>query len=736
MSVRGYQLAFDFAGAGEFTGPYDDVTGYVLADDPIVVSWGRDANSDSGHTSAGKLTFSLNNDSRLFSPENSASPVSALLLPGLKVRYTDTDPDGAIRTRMLGAIDDYDADPMAPAKTFTATVLDGWGWTGAKALSTPVYQGIRTGDAIGLILDAAGWTGLRDLDPGATVIPIWWEEGTGAPDAIEKVLDSEGPPALAYISGGTFIFRDRHHRLLDATSVNAQTLFTHRVPAAGSLSDAADAFERTVAAGSFGTADTGGTWALTGTASDFSVAGGYGRVGISAVNSERVALLATPLPDVTVRGAFHVLATSTGAAQNVYLVARYINANNQYRARLAFQTSGTLAVGLEKIVGGSLTIVVALIETGISYGTGGTEYPFVFQVWGSTLRAKVWDPAGDEPIGWNFEVTDTDLTPAAAAVSSMGVRWILSTGNTNTLPAVMKVDDFTAVPDLKMSEPISYDHGLRNIFNAADFSVDVRAPTAEAVDEATGLAPPVWSTDQSFNLSANEVQVLTVSAEDPFINAVTPVSNIDYVSTGTLTVSLSRTSGQSTTLTLTAGGSPVLVTGMALRATPLKVVRTVKVSASDAGSIGRFGIQQWDRPVPWCNVYDAQAIANRIVAIYASNRPRMTFAVVNLSDTYERQMFARMLSDRVRIRDDVIGVDRDFIIEQITHENTGLGIKHVVVFGCEATEPTQPANVFTFDVAGKGFNDGAFGVDGIDSAATVFRFDVAGQGFDLGRFAT
>jgi hypothetical protein len=43
-----------------------------------------------------------------------------------------------------------------------------------QTISTSVYQSIRTGEAINVILDTWGWpTALRDLDPGATVIPFW-----------------------------------------------------------------------------------------------------------------------------------------------------------------------------------------------------------------------------------------------------------------------------------------------------------------------------------------------------------------------------------------------------------------------------------------------------------------------------------------------------------------------------------------------------------------------------------
>jgi hypothetical protein len=91
-------------------------------------------------------------------------------------------------------------------------------------ISTAVYQGVRTGTAIGYVLDAIGWTAGRDLDPGATVIPLWWEDGTDALTALDKIVRSEGFPALLTIgSSGEVIFRDRHHRLTRSASTTVQS---------------------------------------------------------------------------------------------------------------------------------------------------------------------------------------------------------------------------------------------------------------------------------------------------------------------------------------------------------------------------------------------------------------------------------------------------------------------------------------------------------------------------------
>lgn len=520
MTVRGYGLRIDWSRAGTFGGTLEDATGYVLDDPVLEVSYGRERTQDSAETPAGKMTFSLRNDNREFSPENGSSPIAGRVLPGCRARF-DKLYNGVLYTLIDGVLDDLDVDPNAPARDFTGTILDAWGRPDAEKLSTPLYSGIRTGTAIGLILDAIGWTGQRDIDPGATVMPWWWEEGGDAATAVSKLVASEGPPAIAYVQGGTFVFRDRHHRLVRTESTTSNGSFAHTIP-------------------------------------------------------------------------------------------------------FTYSATGPL----------------------------------------------------------------------------LGI----------------------------LDETFAYDHGLRNISNSATFFVDQRA---------AGSLVDVWSTDSPITLDVGEVAVIEAKASDPFINAITPVDDDIEVQSGTVTVGLSRTSGQSALITLTAGGAPVVITRLALRACPVAVARTVKVSEEDVSSVGIYGRQSWPNEAPWANAYDARVIAQRVVALYATNRPVVTFEIDGvLGDAYLAQALARKISDRITVRNDALGINGDFIIERIKHTIVGLGIRHRVEFTCQVTDPVQPAGALTFDVAGLGFNQGAFAVSGIDNAASMFRFDTAGQGFNDGRFAT
>ncbi len=521
MTVRGYQLALDWDRNGVWTGTYDDVTADVNNAD-VVISWGRDQIDATSRPAAGKLGFGLKNTDRRYSPENAASPIADKVVPGTPARLQLTV-DGTIYTLHHGILDTVDADPNAAAKTFTGGSLDAWGLAGGTKLSTPVYQGLRTGDAIGYILDAAGWTGPRDLDPGATVMPFWWAEDEDAAAAVDKLVRSEGPPAAVYVEAGVFVFRDRHHRITRSASTTSQGTYTHIEPA----------------------------------------------------------------------------------------------------------------------------------------GSG---------------------PAGD------FKVEKGSF---------------------------------------------SYDHGLANIANSVSFAVAQRT---------AGDLAEVWASEDPITLASGETATFFAQASDPFLNAQTPELDVDYtVESGTVTVDVSRTSGQSTILTVTAT-SDAVVTRLALRASPVAVARTVKVTASDQASISKHGLRTWpEDDVGFANAYDAQAIAHRIVAVYATNRPVVTFTIAHvyggpIPARYLTQIVQRRLADRVTVRNDALDVNTDFIVERIVHTVRKLGAIHRMELACSVVDPAQPANVFTFNLAGSGFNDGAFGVDGIDNPSTVFRFDVAGQGFNQGFF--
>lgn len=517
-----YAFKIDWAGDGSFSG---DVTGDALSD--ITVSYGRDQERQLNPSTIGSAAFDVINIDRKYSPDYAAGPLFGDLDPGRNTSYEVTW-NGTVWPLFRGRLDDYDLKADRKDRRVSFTFLDQLSVVQGVTLSTGVLFGQRTGDLINYILDWIGWDGPRDIDPGATVVNVWWEDSTDALDAIQKLVRSEGPPSIAYAApDGTFVFRDRHHRLLRTQSLDVQAHF------------------------------------------------------------------------------------------------------------------------------------------------------------------------------------------ASAAMDCAS-------------PAVTGLDYAT---------PFAYSNGWRDITNSVTFDVAERSPDPNLSD--------VWTSESTYSLSIGQSLVLHVSGSDPFVDAVPPVLGTDYAlsGAGTLQVSLSRTDGQSTKIILLAVGGSVVITGLKLRARAIPVRRTLKVTEEDASSITQNGARSYPNDAPWASYEDASAIARMVLLHYATRRPTVQIRIVAQDPAHMAQILQRTISDRIHIRNDEIGLDADFFIEQVAHtvrriNQSGQPPVHSVVFGCEK-DLELSANPFTFDLRGAGFDQGVFDPVKSDAAATVFIFDddVNGQ-FDFGMFGT
>ncbi|WP_030248063.1 hypothetical protein [Streptomyces sp. NRRL S-455] len=508
----------------------EEVTEDIISD--ISVSYGRDQERQLNPAAVGSASFTLDNSDRKYSPENEASPLYGDLDPARLMRAS-VDFNGQTHDLFNGRIDDYNVHADYGDRTAEFTFLDALNDLSGIKLSTGVYASLHTGELINAVLDLVGWTGGRDIDVGASVVPYWWAEGTDALSAINELVKSEGPPAVAYVApDNTFVFRDRHHRLMRTQSREVRATFTG------------------------------------------------GRLG-----------------DCT---------------------------------------------------------------------------------------------AGSPPAtGYSF------------------------------------------------TKPFTYSHGWRDVVNSVTFDVDVRAPSA--------VLEAVWTDESTYHLAAGQSVEIEVTSSDPFVDAVTPRSGTDIAFTApggaSVWTLLSRTSGASATLTLRAVGGPVTVTRVQLRARPLTVQRTVKVSLTDPGSVTRHGERSYPDSAPWASPADAEAIANMILLHYARRRPTVQLRVVSSDPAHFMQVLQRTVSDCIRIVNEEMGLDGDFFVERVTHTvqrtgRPGRAPVHSVVLGCEA-DLVAPDNVFRFDQRGAGFDQGVFDLTVADTPGEVFVFDDPVQGqFDRGRLGT
>lgn len=225
------KVEVDWDKDGDYADTGENVTARVRG--PVSVSYGRDQSTALAPVVSGRGSFALDNATRDYSPRNTTSPLYGLVKPARPVLITRTVGVDTF-TLFAGHTDDSPINPDLSARSVNLSLLDALAGFRAQTIRTPLYRGVRTGEAIGLVLDACGWpAALRDLDPGATVVPWWWEDGTSALEALDKLVRSEGPPALLTMGPtGEVVFRDRHHRLLRAESLSPQSAW---VPSDGVL---------------------------------------------------------------------------------------------------------------------------------------------------------------------------------------------------------------------------------------------------------------------------------------------------------------------------------------------------------------------------------------------------------------------------------------------------------------------------------------------------------------------
>jgi hypothetical protein len=286
--------------------------------------------------------------------------------------------------------------------------------------------------------------------------------------------------------------------------------------------------------------------------------------------------------------------------------------------------------------------------------------------------------------------------------------------------------------------PFEYSHGWRDIVNDVVFPVEERQPDA-------GLTA-VWESTATISLAIGQAVTVDVQASDPFLDAqdIEDGTDIVYSGAGIPSTLLSRRSGQSAAITITAIGGSVTVTYLRLRARSVPVVRTVQVAAADSTSIARHGQRTYGDEAPWAGSHDALAVAQLLLAAYSERRPTVSVRIVSSDLAHHLQVVERQISDLITIRNGELGLYSDFFIENISHTLARMvgvdecpGPVHYATFGCERSGVVVPDNPFTFDVAGAGFDDGVFDPTAADNPDTVFIFDHATQGqFDFGRFGT
>lgn len=182
-----------------------------------------------------------------------------------------------------------------------------------------------------------------------------------------------------------------------------------------------DTFTRSVSNG-WGTTDTGQTYTVTGTASDYAANGTKGTQLNNSVNVTRESQLPFSVNEYDITVEVQASATPTGAGYEIGLVTQFVDTSNFADLRLFPGTSGSVTIAVRQMVGGVETFDGFPTVSGV---TATSNIKMRIQAAGSVLQGKAWLVGSAEP-GWQVDIVRTFFTSGPIRLRSK-----LSSGNTN-----------------------------------------------------------------------------------------------------------------------------------------------------------------------------------------------------------------------------------------------------------------------------------------------------------------
>ena len=217
-----YELYVDWNNDGDFSDANEDITDDVLE---ITCKRGRDfASQLTGKAVAGTMEVSLRNDAGKYSPFNASSALAGSLLPNRKIQLKTSLPTAT--TIWTGYIEQI--QPEVQKGAYTTAKIHALGIFKKFAttdVSVPKQTSIRTGAAIGAVLDAASWGASdRTIDTGETTITRFHFDGGKVLTALRQIEATESG-FIRETTDGKIEFEDRRHRLTATASKTSQATF-------------------------------------------------------------------------------------------------------------------------------------------------------------------------------------------------------------------------------------------------------------------------------------------------------------------------------------------------------------------------------------------------------------------------------------------------------------------------------------------------------------------------------
>lgn len=683
------QLFIDWNGDGDWSDTGEEVTSSLLPD--VICERGRDQIRIFAPPMAGRLDAALNNASMLFSPSGDiriAEDGSTRITEDGNIRITSDssiEPGKPVKltvdakTVWTGQLDDIEQDPQIGSKRAVLHALGIISRFSYRSVSTALYSNIRTDQALGYLLDALNWpTVNRVLSTGDTTLEDWWLDDADPVEAMIQILNTEGAGAALYEDqDGKLVFENRNYRALTSRSFASQGSFSTVSNITNLIysPNYKDIINRCTLSIAHRQAEgLQEIWAL---GSDVTFAANETKTFQVHANEPFVNC---QVPSAAPSNAVQTLTPSTTLTSGTFkLTFKDVTTAGTVAYNASAATIQTALEGLSTIGSGNVLCVGGPINTS----------PVVVTFIGTLAGREVTDLI-------SISANTLNLTGVAATIEASEVR----AGNGTftevqriTPSGVLATGSFTIT--LSTGTVAGTTGSITYNATAATIQTAIQAVTGFGSTTCGGGPISTSSVIISFTYTNDlPLVVITTSglATSPPSASIAVTQNDkggvpDYTVIGGGTIvakSLDRTSGQSCTLSMTAGASGSVVTGLRLRAQPKTVARSDKVDNSDdtSASIAKYGLRSMNPSIRQeISRATALAVANSYTAFYTYPRPTVEFSTASVLGSLSNQL-DRQISDRITVTDAQVGIDTTFWIERIRHS---MGINNALIteFGCE-----------------------------------------------------
>ncbi len=228
-------------------GMLDDVSDDIRATPGVSAQRGKDSARPRAPAMIGSADITLNNQDHRYTSENAGSDIYPFVLPDRPIRIgistgTDQSYEAAIAydatdtyyngVGVLGIFSGFTEEPqesqdISSERHVQFRALGRMQLLRGTIISTTLYSSIRTDEAIGHVLDAAGWPAAdRVIATGDTTMNWWWVDEQDAWDALTDLLETEGAGASLYEDGeGNVHFESRSYRAITTRCTTVQATF-------------------------------------------------------------------------------------------------------------------------------------------------------------------------------------------------------------------------------------------------------------------------------------------------------------------------------------------------------------------------------------------------------------------------------------------------------------------------------------------------------------------------------